>query len=102
RRHTRFSRDWSSDVCSSDLGDDGAGQGFVVEGPEILQRTATTGQQQDVVAATAPGLLEHGADLGGGAFALDRYRQHVHLQQGEEIGRASCRETEDVLGARVM
>src|SRR5690606_11338549 len=22
RRHTRFSRDWSSDVCSSDLGDD--------------------------------------------------------------------------------
>src|SRR5690606_40472279 len=26
RRHTRFSRDWSSDVCSSDLGDvDGLG-----------------------------------------------------------------------------
>src|SRR5690606_4990141 len=23
RRHTRFSRDWSSDVCSSDLGQDG-------------------------------------------------------------------------------
>src|SRR5690606_23111700 len=23
RRHTRFSRDWSSDVCSSDLGGDG-------------------------------------------------------------------------------
>src|SRR5690606_41133495 len=23
RRHTRFSRDWSSDVCSSDLDDDG-------------------------------------------------------------------------------
>src|SRR5690606_39511659 len=22
RRHTRFSRDWSSDVCSSDLGSD--------------------------------------------------------------------------------
>src|SRR5690606_39985455 len=22
RRHTRFSRDWSSDVCSSDLGND--------------------------------------------------------------------------------
>src|SRR5215203_106414 len=25
RRHTRYWRDWSSDVCSSDLGDDGAG-----------------------------------------------------------------------------
>src|SRR5690606_40560576 len=24
RRHTRFSRDWSSDVCSSDLGDPAA------------------------------------------------------------------------------
>src|SRR5690606_39523818 len=24
RRHTRFSRDWSSDVCSSDLGSGGA------------------------------------------------------------------------------
>src|SRR5690606_15405842 len=26
RRHTRFSRDWSSDVCSSDLGLNGAGK----------------------------------------------------------------------------
>src|SRR5690606_2380456 len=26
RRHTRFSRDWSSDVCSSDLGGDGSGR----------------------------------------------------------------------------
>src|SRR5690606_39537961 len=26
RRHTRFSRDWSSDVCSSDLGGLGAGE----------------------------------------------------------------------------
>src|SRR5690606_13038247 len=26
KRHKRFSRDWSSDVCSSDLGEDGAGR----------------------------------------------------------------------------
>src|SRR5690606_17943791 len=32
RRHTRFSRDWSSDVCSSDLGDDALGQ----EGPALI------------------------------------------------------------------
>src|SRR5690606_40584542 len=37
RRHTRFSRDWSSDVCSSDL----VGEGIqvraqVVEGPHHL------------------------------------------------------------------
>src|SRR3712207_8114943 len=26
RRHTRYWRDWSSDVCSSDLSQDGSGQ----------------------------------------------------------------------------
>src|SRR5690606_41143416 len=32
RRHTRFSRDWSSDVCSSDL--DGGYEGL--QGPRVL------------------------------------------------------------------
>src|SRR6266511_850207 len=31
RRHTRFSRDWSSDVCSSDLGAD-----IPIDDPEVL------------------------------------------------------------------
>src|SRR5690606_40922027 len=31
RRHTRFSRDWSSDVCSSDLGS--AARAIVPRGP---------------------------------------------------------------------
>src|SRR5690606_40109377 len=31
RRHTRFSRDWSSDVCSSDLGDLIGVQFYVME-----------------------------------------------------------------------
>src|SRR5690606_40911189 len=31
RRHTRFSRDWSSDVCSSDLMSDPANLGLVDE-----------------------------------------------------------------------
>src|SRR5690606_40833377 len=30
RRHTRFSRDWSSDVCSSDLGGEGHRRSFVL------------------------------------------------------------------------
>src|SRR5207302_4981405 len=34
RRHTRFSRDWSSDVCSSDL--------FVTLDPNFLTVAATT------------------------------------------------------------
>src|SRR5206468_6940193 len=31
RRHTRSDRDWSSDVCSSDLADEGKGLDFVLE-----------------------------------------------------------------------
>src|SRR5436309_16021027 len=31
RRHTRFSRDWSSDVCSSDLGDGVTWQAYEAE-----------------------------------------------------------------------
>src|SRR5690606_40711932 len=43
RRHTRFSRDWSSDVCSSDLGSrlgwfgDGGAQQVAVD--EVKERT---------------------------------------------------------------
>src|SRR5690606_40833582 len=45
RRHTRFSRDWSSDVCSSDL-------------------AATTREDDDV---THAGTVAHAAALGLGA-----------------------------------
>src|SRR2546429_4809678 len=31
RRHTRCSRDWSSDVCSSDLMDNGSGSALVLD-----------------------------------------------------------------------
>src|SRR3712207_7196940 len=30
RRHTRYWRDWSSDVCSSDLGGDGMSEAWVL------------------------------------------------------------------------
>src|SRR5207302_7915939 len=38
RRHTRFSRDWSSDVCSSDLRPRGLaiGQHWMYEGNHVL------------------------------------------------------------------
>src|SRR5690606_40797600 len=47
RRHTRFSRDWSSDVCSSDLGAtlDAVvfGEGYIEVGT-LLARNLTTGK----------------------------------------------------------
>src|SRR5690606_39788796 len=37
RRHTRFSRDWSSDVCSSDLSSDGGEAGPGITEPDVHQ-----------------------------------------------------------------
>src|SRR6266508_220981 len=62
RRHTRWPRDWSSDVCSSDL----AQRGVVVESRQRVRR------------ATA------GADADDDVLRTDTRRR--------EIGRASCRE----------
>src|SRR5690606_39616862 len=53
RRHTRFSRDWSSDVCSSDLGrragrgehPDGAGGGVAVRQPAVAHATQPLAQR---------------------------------------------------------
>src|SRR5690606_40875342 len=79
RRHTRFSRDWSSDVCSSDLPgvEDIAGQsawGITVQLYSL--RRPGDGGLGDTLAleALARSAAAHGADALG------------------KIGRASCRE----------
>src|SRR5690606_40854731 len=43
RRHTRFSRDWSSDVCSSDLGHDAR------YAPSTAQFTQTVKERQSYI-----------------------------------------------------
>src|SRR5438105_8604351 len=55
RRHTRSTRDWSSDVCSSDLAD--------------IQQTAVRLHQLDArdIAAHLPELARHGGVLGAAA-----------------------------------
>src|SRR5690606_40260128 len=63
RRHTRFSRDWSSDVCSSDLREIGAG-------PELVEvPTPEPGPGEVRLKVTAAGachsdifVMELGAD----------------------------------------
>src|SRR5207248_4739925 len=80
RRHTRSYGDWSSDVCSSDLGA-GGGAGISAEhdqhGPAqgVGEYTAIQHAQRDVENDAAGHELRRCAD------ALDG-----------EIGRASCRE----------
>src|SRR5690349_22783068 len=83
RRHTRYLRDWSSDVCSSDLSADAA----QLEAELRLNGAATVtveGQQVEVLADEV--------------IISERPREgwSVVNEQGEtvalEIGRASCRE----------
>src|SRR3989442_14550154 len=77
RRHTRCGRDWSSDVCSSDLGEATADEIWrVFEQPDLVR------------SGLAPA-------RGEGAHRLER-RQI-------EIGRASCRERGvDFGGGRII
>src|SRR2546429_1183046 len=80
RRHTRCSRDWSSDVCSSDLGKDAGKSGrvlwvngqkntVVVEHVGIIKRHTRPNPSKNVKG----GIIEKEGSI-------------------NEIGRASCRE----------
>src|SRR5690606_40067920 len=88
RRHTRFSRDWSSDVCSSDLGDGGdtdrVGAGHAV-------RTARLERVEQRLLYRV--LLLAGQRLGAHQDVLGigvTYPLH-RLRLDAEIGRAACR-----------
>src|SRR5207302_8085313 len=91
RRHTRFSRDWSSDVCSSDLGIANAcllekrrrdGERVVLTG-EDLCNLGPVALLQDLALMALLG-IEH----------VERNGHHYYrgLSLWPEIGRASCRE----------
>src|SRR5690606_40079996 len=71
RRHTRFSRDWSSDVCSSDLPERIA--------PSLRERPATSGLLAEPRTHTPFPTLES-------------LLAPVMADAAREIGRASCRE----------
>src|SRR5690606_41053260 len=88
RRHTRFARDWSSDVCSSDLGADEVDvEHFVVA--EAARELGTDGGEE-----IGPAPVE--VDAGIGVVAADMVAQRLLGEaeriDGGQIGRASCRE----------
>src|SRR5690606_41187015 len=58
RRHTRFSRDWSSDVCSSDL--------FLEELesiPEVINAFLVTGQSADFIVEVVARDMENYSEI---------------------------------------
>src|SRR5690606_40968852 len=78
RRHTRFSRDWSSDVCSSDLSTGRAFPNFPPKAKRVIYLFQSGGPSQ--------------IDL----YDYKPFLNKVHQQEVPDsvfkIGRASCRE----------
>src|SRR5690606_41057191 len=66
RRHTRFSRDWSSDVCSSDLDDE-----FEALLDQLHGKGRHTGVAADAAPAAEPVAAEAPAGAGGDDLISD-------------------------------
>src|SRR5690606_40574307 len=88
RRHTRFSRDWSSDVCSSDLDN---------------ISSFNSGEYNENIFTTTVNTNESGK--ANFEFELKypewgRYLVRVEDPNGGQIGRASCRKEGRAWGQR--
>src|SRR5690606_41153938 len=100
RRHTRFSRDWSSDVCSSDLP---RMEGVIGRGPRLFRFDAQTGR---LYRAYAFPREAYGPDSYFNDVRVDHRTGTAFLTDSNEggiveLGRASCRErVETHVGAR--
>src|SRR5690606_40424725 len=92
-RHTSFSRDWSSDVCSSDLADRGATGGGTAAVPNFADVARAV--QPSVVSIEVRGV--RGGSTGSGVILDAEGRiltnNHVVEGAGREIGSASCMES---------
>src|SRR5699024_11699859 len=85
RRHTRSKRDWSSDVCSSDLllsGNFGVLVTTTDEDPEVATEETSRRRYLNLSSAT-----------------LDRHGPLEGDPDASEIGRASCRERVQITAA---
>src|SRR5690606_40928293 len=94
RRHTRFSRDWSSDVCSSDL------QSIIVA-PNPNWRMATPEEADEWMMSRGfdiPVRRMVGMEQEVPAEVLQALGAGTHDFVLSEIGRASCREREWMRG----
>src|SRR5207302_3002306 len=84
RRHTRFSRDWSSDVCSSDLAELNLAGFHFLHGLSYVE-----GNGSRLWVGHQPLGAENLAKTSDGFH-------HVRRGDQSEIGRASCREIANV------
>src|SRR5690606_39759001 len=82
RRHTRFSRDWSSDVCSSDLTDNSDRWLRRRMVPIRSRIIATEELPEGLMATLMPKLM----------MCSETRNLGFYYRPSPEIGRASCRE----------
>src|SRR5207247_4436863 len=92
-RHTRSTRDWSSDVCSSDLNYKNA----ITAHLGVTRRTINPGDVIDLGGGMyATCLVAGGRLLSGGSIPInndDLNSESISLKiEFNKIGRASCRE----------
>src|SRR5690606_40324594 len=91
RRHTRFSRDWSSDVCSSDL-ERVRQEDFAVDQAQLLPYFSLDRVLED-------GVFRAAHEVYGLRFTRrDDLPAHHPQARVWEIGRASCRERVWIVG----
>src|SRR5207253_6352691 len=86
RRHTRWPRDWSSDVCSSDLNDFGCSLG-TDDGRVVV--IGAQGATEVVAADPKRAWIDHVA-ISANIIAWSMAKRAF------EIGRASCRERVEI------
>src|SRR5690606_41177414 len=88
RRHTRFSRDWSSDVCSSDL----RYVTYASTIKDMLQRVQVRATESAAGKSTADLAKVQGAHMEADAQAKALAAAQEEAKKKGQIGRASCRE----------
>src|SRR5207249_8492388 len=101
RRHTRSKRDWSSDVCSSDLtklklvaGALGVPLGVLTQRDKAMQLEKARKRARTLRRWLAAVVLLTVLSIAAGSMAWKKQR--------EEIGRASCRERVESTGGAGM
>src|SRR5690606_40097244 len=100
RSHTRFSRDWSSDVCSSDLVQQGGLRGvldsIVNDGMRVAAEVRRRMEEEVEKAAAAGNAQEDDEDEEGGVEDRDRDllkgADRKSVVQGKREGRGQGRE----------